>query len=69
MTDGQATRTFSDMCNEPNHPIGNHSEDYTLFMIGEFDDQKGEITAIPAISIGNGVNFKTPTEFPTLDRE
>ena len=39
-SDGQATRSFSDIA----HEIGKHPEDYTLHRIGIFDDAKGSIT-------------------------
>lgn len=42
---GSALRSFQDIANDKNHPIGAHPEDYTLFEIGEFDDSIG--TPIP----------------------
>lgn len=40
---GQAIRAFEDMVSDPNHDIARHPEDYSLFIIGEFNDQTGEI--------------------------
>ena len=40
---GLATRAFADMANDPNHPVGQHPEDYALFEIGRFDDSTGII--------------------------
>lgn len=68
MTDGQASRTFSDMVNNPEHPIGKHPEDYVLFQIGEFDDNNSVITPVDAISVINGVDL-IETSFSTLQRE
>lgn len=36
---GQAVRSFSDSISAPDSVFGRHPEDYTLFELGEFDDQ------------------------------
>ncbi len=41
--ENQALRTFSDWCNDPDHPFGKHPEDYTLFEIGVFDASQGSL--------------------------
>lgn len=41
--DGQAKRSFSDVANDPDHEIGKHPKDYSLWHIGIFDDNKAEI--------------------------
>ena len=33
-----AIRTFSDCANSMDHQFGRHPEDYTLFLLGEWDD-------------------------------
>ena len=38
--DGAAIREFSDLAVSADHPIGKHPEDYSLFRIGQFDDNK-----------------------------
>lgn len=40
-TDGAATRAVADLANDLNTQIGRHPSDFVLFMIGEYDDQKG----------------------------
>lgn len=42
-TRGMAIRTFADIANDKDHPIGRHPEDYTLYEIGTFDDVSGKI--------------------------
>lgn len=42
-SDAQALRTFKDVCNDSEHEIGKHPEDYTLFRIGIFDDNRAEL--------------------------
>lgn len=41
--DGEIMREFSNLCADPNHAIGQHPEDYSLFRLGNFDDQGGKI--------------------------
>lgn len=40
-THGEAMRMWIDVVNDPSSPISKHAEDYTLFELGEFDDEKG----------------------------
>lgn len=56
--DGMATRTFADCVNDADHNFGKHPHDYTLFQIGSFDDNTGELTATEKKSLGNGVEFR-----------
>lgn len=39
----EAIRIFKDMANNPKSAIAHHPEDYSLFEIGEFDEDKGDI--------------------------
>lgn len=39
--DGQALRAVSDLVNDPQSSVSKHPADYTLYRVGEFDDQKG----------------------------
>lgn len=55
---GMAERVFSDCVNNREHAFGKHPEDYTLFLIGEYDDLTGELIKESApVSLGNGVTF------------
>ena len=54
---GQAVRTFSDTVNNADSPFGKHPEDYTLFEVGAFNEQTGEVTTISPRSIMVGVNL------------
>lgn len=42
-SDAEAIRSFSDIAQDADHPIGKHPEDYTLFRIGTFDDNSALI--------------------------
>ena len=44
-SDGQAARAFKDLSTDLEHDVGKHPEDYTLFCLGEWDDNNGEIIA------------------------
>lgn len=40
-TVGEAERMFSTACSDPSHQFAKHSADYTMFYVGEFDDNSG----------------------------
>lgn len=56
-TRGQAIRGFSDAVNDPQHEFHAHPDDYTLFQIGEFDEDEGKL--IPAVpeTCGNALQY------------
>jgi len=56
-TDGEAIRMFSDAINDPKTPISAHYADFTLFCVGEFDEQTGVVSPADSKSLGNGVDF------------
>lgn len=41
--DGEVLRVFKDMALNKDHEIGAHPEDYTLWRIGTFDDNKAQL--------------------------
>lgn len=41
-----AVRTFADCCNDKNHAFGRHPADYTLFHVGHFDTQSGQLVPL-----------------------
>ncbi len=55
--DGMALRVFSDCVNDKEHNFGRHPEDYTMFRIGEFNDQDANIDWEAPKSMGNGIEF------------
>lgn len=64
-TRGQAIRAFSDSVNDPNHAFNRHPADYTLFMIGEFDDQNASFNLDHAkTSLGLALEFKVEAHIP-----
>lgn len=59
--DEQAMRTFSDCIRSPEHTFSKNPADYTLFKIGTYDDEQGDIQPNVPYSLGNGVEFLTDT--------
>lgn len=46
VSDGSAVRSFSDMANDQNTTIGRHPRDYTLYLVGTYDDNSGLFSPI-----------------------
>lgn len=57
----EAIRMFGDTCNEPGHQFNKHAEDFTLFYLGRFDNQKAffDIENTP-VSLGVAQEFINP---------
>jgi hypothetical protein len=61
--DGLAIRTFQDMVNsKEENNISKHPDQFTLFKLGEYDDNTGELIPAELKSLGNGVNYKNIVE-------
>lgn len=43
-----ACRSLQQATQDPSHPFCLYPEDYTLFEIGSFEDETGELTNLPA---------------------
>lgn len=57
---GQAIRAFSDSVNDTSTQFYKHAEDFTLFEIGEYDDEKGAFSQEGAhVSLGVAQEFKS----------
>ncbi len=41
-SDGEALRTFQDIAKNPETDIGKHPEDYSMFRLGTFDNNKAK---------------------------
>lgn len=52
-----AKRTFADCVNSPSHQFGINPADYTLFALGEFDDNAGTMESYPPSSLGLAVEY------------
>lgn len=45
-TKGEAIRSFQDACGDDKLPFMKHPQDYRLWLLGEFDDNSGAVTAL-----------------------
>jgi len=58
--DGMAIRVFTDCVNDKTHQFGKHPEDYILFNIGSWSDDKAKFkTSIP-IALATGIELVKP---------
>jgi len=64
-TVGQAIRAITDCLNDPDHNFSRHTADYTLFLIGEFDDQDATIISNKT-SLGSLLEIKPKTNITQL---
>lgn len=60
--DAVALRNFQTAATDENHHFNKHAADYTLFLIGEYDDTSASITMLPsAKNLGCALTFKAST--------
>lgn len=61
---GVAVRTFSDCCNDKAHAFGRHPADYTLFLLGQWDQVSGVFDLFPSMTaVVNGLQLVKPDDF------
>lgn len=61
-TRGLAIRAFNTMANDATHAFSQHPEDYTLFVLGTFDDSTGLIKPFATPEpIGKAIDFIEPS--------
>ena len=56
-TEGQAVRSFKDAIANPDLPFGRHPADFTLFVVGSFNDHNAEVTPMVPKSVGNALEL------------
>lgn len=57
----EAIRQFRYLVNKPDHQFNLFPEDYTLFKIGEFDQESGECSGLRApVSLGVAITLLSP---------
>lgn len=58
---GQAIRIFTDLAHDKTSDIGKHPEDYCLFHLAEYDNEKGTFVNRPSPeSVGLAIEFIKP---------
>lgn len=62
---GLAVRAFDEQCNNPESQMYKHPGDFTLFHLGEYDQDTGLMVSLPTpTSLGTGVEYKRQSELP-----
>ncbi|MDO3651329.1 phage ORF5 protein [Nocardia mangyaensis] len=65
-TIGQASRAMTDCCNDLNHQFNRHTADYSLFQLGEYDDQTATINYNKK-SLGSLLEYKTNIQAENME--
>lgn len=63
----EAQRAFTDEANRDGTPLNNHPDDYTLFLVGYWDDNTGELVPQVPTKVCNGAEVQVPdnvVDFP-----
>lgn len=58
-TNAAAIRSITDAANDNTHPIGQHPEDYSLFVIAEFDESNAKLEVTSPMILGVCHEFVT----------
>lgn len=60
-SEGEATRAFETSIMSVDHTFAKYPADYTMFCIGEYDDDNGRFTQYDTfVNLGNGIQFAKP---------
>lgn len=51
-----AIRSFKDAVGDPKHEMHRHPEDYSLWCLGEYDDEKGAMQPVEPIKVASAVD-------------
>lgn len=59
-TKGLAIRSFQEAVNDKNTPFSKYPDDFTMFELGSFDDNTGELTMLsPILAVSNALELVT----------
>lgn len=58
-TSGSAIRSLTEAVNDPQHQFAKNTRDFSLWLLGDYDDSTGVITAGPPIFVINCVDLVT----------
>lgn len=56
-SDGEAVRAFSDLAVAADHPVGQHPKDYSLYRVGTFSDQTGQVDPEPGECLATAIEL------------
>jgi len=60
--DGMALRVFADCINDTTHQFGKHPEDYILFNIGSWEDEKAKFSTNIPTALATGIELVKPSD-------
>lgn len=60
--EGTALRNFTQMCLNPESPMGKNPSDFSLWLVGEWNDATGEVEPCVKKCLGYAVDLLKPTE-------
>lgn len=63
---GEALRTFTAACNEENSNFRKYPADYTLFALGEYDDQSGVFSTSVPVRVISALECVEPGKAPEV---
>lgn len=64
---GEMLRAWTDACNNPESKIAKHAQDYALFELGDWDDEKASFSLhLSPISLGVAIEFVKRVEIPSI---
>lgn len=62
-------RAFAGAANDPAHSLFHYADDFTLFHLGEFNDETGRFNLKPqAVNLGLARQFQKPAATPPAQR-
>jgi len=54
-SDAEAIRAFTDTVTDPGSLLNKHPEDFSLFVVGDFDEETGRVVSGKVVSLTTGV--------------
>lgn len=66
---GEALRAFTEAVNDQKHTFNKHAADYTLMLVGEFDDSSGVIVPVDPRRIVGAIECLVPDDPFTPETE
>lgn len=64
-----AIRSFKDAVSDPKHEMHRHPEDYSLWCLGEYDDEKGAMLPVEPLQVARAVDVPGEAEGPSAPRK
>jgi len=65
-TVGSGIRAFTDACSDPHSMLAKHPSDFSLHVIGEYEDATGTLTDENPQALGSGQDYLQPDNVERL---